>query len=130
MVPTLKLGRGDRVLLVGQREHIVSAGNFLGTETGETLNPYARIIIREAQRRGIYVEVLDAEGAYFELSFGGRSVVCRESLSELTSAIAMSRCDDKALTHRVLKKAGLMVPAQSRIKTDEDALEFLERSRL
>jgi aspartate-alanine antiporter len=36
MVPTLKLGRGDRVLLVGQREHIVSAGNFLGTETGET----------------------------------------------------------------------------------------------
>ena len=85
---------------------------FTGDDAGESLNPYARIIIREAQRRGIYVEILDAEGGYFELSFGGRTVVCRESLSELTTAIAMSRCDDKATTHRVLRQAGLRVPAQ------------------
>lgn len=100
---------------------------FIGTETGETLNPYARIIIREAQRRGIYVEVLDAEGAYFELSFGGRSIVCRESLSELTSAIAMSRCDDKATTHRVLRQAGLRVPAQVRVSDEPQAQAFLEK---
>ena len=31
----------------------------------------------------------------FELSLGGRKIVCRESLSELTTAVAMSRCDDK-----------------------------------
>jgi GNAT-family acetyltransferase (TIGR03103 family) len=99
---------------------------FIGTETGEALNPYARIIIREAQRRGIYVEVLDVEGAYFELSFGGRSIVCRESLSELTTAIAMSRCDDKATTHRVLRQAGLRVPAQLRVKDEAQAAAFLE----
>jgi GNAT-family acetyltransferase (TIGR03103 family) len=98
---------------------------FVGNEVGEELNPYARIIIREAQRRGIYGEVLDAEGGYFELSFGGRSVVCRESLSELTSAIAMSRCDDKATTHRVLRQAGLRVPNQIRVRDERQALEFL-----
>ncbi|MFM1891646.1 MAG: hypothetical protein RLZ44_723, partial [Pseudomonadota bacterium] len=99
---------------------------FIGTDTGESLNPYARIIIREAQRRGIYVEVLDVEGAYFELSFGGRSIVCRESLSELTTAVAMSRCDDKATTHRLLRQAGLRVPAQIKVKDDAQVAAFLQ----
>ena len=98
---------------------------FTGEEVGASLNPYARIIIREAQRRGIYVEILDAEGGYFELSFGGRSVVCRESLSELTTAVAMSRCDDKATTHRVLRQAGLRVPAQVKVTGQEEARAFL-----
>ena len=98
---------------------------FTGEEVGASLNPYARIIIREAQRRGIYVEILDAEGGYFELSFGGRSVVCRESLSELTTAVAMSRCDDKATTHRVLRQAGLRVPAQVKVTGHEAAKAFL-----
>ena len=98
---------------------------FTGEEVGASLNPYARIIIREAQRRGIYVEVLDSEGGYFELSFGGRSVVCRESLSELTTAVAMSRCDDKATTHRVLRQAGLRVPDQIKVTDQEEAEAFL-----
>jgi GNAT-family acetyltransferase (TIGR03103 family) len=100
---------------------------FMGSDVGEQLNPYARIIIREAQRRGIYIEILDPIGGYFELSFGGRSIVCRESLSELTSAIAMSRCDDKSTTHRVLRQAGLHVPAQIKVETEQLALEFLEQ---
>jgi GNAT-family acetyltransferase (TIGR03103 family) len=100
---------------------------FTSEDVGESLNPYARIIIREAQKRGIYVEVLDAEGGYFELSFGGRSIVCRESLSELTTAIAMSRCDNKATTHRVLRDAGLRVPAQIRVEDEPQTLAFLEK---
>ena len=100
---------------------------FTGSDVGEDLNPYARIIIREAQRRGIYIEVLDPEGGYFELSFGGRSIVCRESLTELTTAIAMSRCDDKATTHRVLRQAGLRVPTQIKVDDEHQALAFLER---
>jgi GNAT-family acetyltransferase (TIGR03103 family) len=100
---------------------------FMGSDAAEKLNPYTRIIIREAQRRGIFVEVLDPEGGYFELSFGGRSIVCRESLSELTTAIAMSRCDDKATTHRVLRQAGLRVPAQIKVEDESQALGFLEK---
>lgn len=85
---------------------------FTVSVTGEDLNPYARIIINEAHRRGIDVEILDAPYGYFRLKTGGRAVVCRESLSELTSAVAMSRCDDKRVTQRVLAGAGLKVPAQ------------------
>ncbi|HYQ72732.1 MAG TPA: N-acetylglutaminylglutamine synthetase [Gammaproteobacteria bacterium] len=102
---------------------------FTSGNVGENLNPYARIIIREAQKRGIYIEILDTEGGYFELSFGGRSIVCRESLSELTTAIAMSRCDDKATTHRLLHQAGLRVPAQIKVESEQQALAFLERHK-
>ncbi|HEX2577503.1 MAG TPA: GNAT family N-acetyltransferase, partial [Aquihabitans sp.] len=75
----------------------------------ERLNPYARIIADEALRRGIRVEVLDAEGGYLRLEHGGRSVVTRESLSEYTSAVAMSRCDDKRVTRKVVAGAGVRV---------------------
>ncbi|HET8552965.1 MAG TPA: N-acetylglutaminylglutamine synthetase [Gammaproteobacteria bacterium] len=85
---------------------------FIGPQPEERLNPYATIIVDEARRRGIAVEVIDAEGGYFALSFGGRRIVCRESLSELTTAVAMSRCDDKRVTSRLLARAGLNVPAQ------------------
>src|SRR5690606_6164813 len=39
------------------------------------LNPYARIIADEARRRGIAVEVVDAEGGFLRLTHGGRSIV-------------------------------------------------------
>jgi len=85
---------------------------FIAPQPPTELNPYAELIVTEARRRGIDVELLDAENAYFRLRFGGRSIVCRESLTELTTAIAMSRCDDKRVTRRVLAEAGLNVPAQ------------------
>src|SRR3546814_10049357 len=66
-------------------------------------NPYARIIADEALRRGIAVEVLDADAGYLALTHGGRRIVTRESLSELTSAVAMSRCDDKRITRKVVR---------------------------
>jgi len=99
---------------------------FIGSQPQERLNPYARIITREAQRRGIGVEVLDAEAGYFELALGGRTVTCRESLTELTTAIAMSRCDDKAVTHRVLAAAGLRVPDQVKVTDAQQAETFLQ----
>src|SRR5690606_39095076 len=83
---------------------------FIARPPEESLNPYAAIIVKEARRRGIGVEVTDAEGGFFSLSFGGRTVHCRESLSALTSAVAMSRCDDKRVTLRLLRAAGLSVP--------------------
>ena len=94
----------------------------------DALNPYARLIVDEARRRGVHVEVTDAEGGFFRLSYGGRSVHCRESLSELTSAVAMSICDDKAVTRRVMEKAGLSVPEQMEAVGDRAALQaFLKK---
>ncbi|GGM19928.1 GNAT family N-acetyltransferase [Micromonospora sonchi] len=76
----------------------------------DQLNPYARIVADEARRRGIRVEVTDPEWGELRLVNGGRTVLTRESLSELTSAVAMSRCDDKRVTRRILAEAGLSVP--------------------
>ena len=95
-----------------KRKNQINAAFFTASSPEEKLNPYARIITDEARRRGIGVDVVDEAHNYFRLTYGGRSVVCRESLTELTSAIAMSRCDDKRLTHRVLRGAGLKVPHQ------------------
>src|SRR5258708_13571636 len=95
-------------------------------ETVDDLNPYARIIADEAMRRGIWVEVIDAEAGEMRLSHGGRSVVTRESLSEYTSAVAMSRCDDKRLTRRIVAEAGIVV-AKGRLATfDEQDYAFLD----
>jgi GNAT-family acetyltransferase (TIGR03103 family) len=95
-----------------KRKNPINETLFTGDKTDEQLNPYARIIIREARRRGIHVEVTDAEGGFFRLSHGGRSIHCRESLSELTSAVAMSICDDKSVTRRFVSEAGVKVPEQ------------------
>ena len=90
------------------------------------LNPYARIVADEAHRRGIAVEVLDAEGGFLALSHGGRRVVTRESLSELTTAVAMSRCDDKRVTRRVFEEAGLRVPRGRTATFDDEDVRFLD----
>ncbi|MBO0865987.1 MAG: N-acetylglutaminylglutamine synthetase, partial [Mycobacterium sp.] len=95
-------------------------------ETIDDLNPYARIIADEALRRGIRVEVLDAETGEMRLTHGGRSVVTRESLSEYTSAIAMCRCDDKRLTRRLVKSAGITVPRARLATLDEGDYNFLK----
>ncbi len=75
----------------------------------DKLNPYATIIAEEALRRGVRVEVTDAEWGEMRLTLGGRSVLTRESLSEFTTAVALSRCDDKRVTRRIMRRAGVRV---------------------
>lgn len=95
-----------------KRRNAINQHLYMGPRPESRLNPYAQIITNEALRRGIGVDVLDADHGYFALHLGGRRIVCRESLCELTSAIAMSRCQDKRVTHRVLAEAGLRLPRQ------------------
>jgi len=91
----------------------------------DALNPYARIITDEARRRGIGVDIIDAEGGFFRLTFGGRSIVCRESLTSLTTAIAMSICDDKRVTRRIVKAFGVDVPSQIYVDDEKRTREFI-----
>ncbi|WP_036228460.1 N-acetylglutaminylglutamine synthetase [Marinobacterium jannaschii] len=102
---------------------------YIGAPPEEELNNGARIIVDEAARRGISVDVVDAAGGYFDLSLGSRTISCRESLTDLTSAVALSRCDDKSITLKFLRHAGLNVPEQALLKHPEDAQEFLHRHR-
>lgn len=110
-----------------KRKNPINEPLFTGPpqEEYERLNPYARIIADEARRRGIGVEILDAEWGELRLTHGGRSIVTRESLSELTSAVAVSRCDDKRMTRRVLEAAGLRVPRARLAAGDGSDAEFL-----
>jgi len=94
----------------------------------DRLNPYARIIADEAIRRGIRVDVLDADAGYLRLEHGGRTVLTRESLSEYTSAVAMSRCDDKRITRKVVAEAGVRVPVGRTATFSEDDHRFLEEA--
>lgn len=116
-----------------KRKNPINEPLFTDASPAEGLNPYAAIIVSEALRRGIHVEVTDATSGLFRLNHGGRSVRCRESLSELTSAVAMSICDDKAVTRRLVAKAGVMVPAQIAATAEGPAepelAQFLERHR-
>ena len=91
-----KLGFTRIAAVCVKRKNPINTPLFAARPAGlEDLNPYARIIAEEALRRGIRVEVADAESGELRLSVGGRTVVTQESLSEFTSAVAMSRCDDK-----------------------------------
>jgi GNAT-family acetyltransferase (TIGR03103 family) len=121
-----KLGFRRVPVLAIKRKNAINEPLFTPPpETVEDLNPYARIIADEALRRGIWVEVLDAETGEMRLSHGGRSVITRESLSEFTSAIAMCRCDDKRLTRRLVSEAGITVPRARLATFDKDDFAFL-----
>ena len=110
-----------------KRKNAINEPLFVGPDNYDCLNPYARIIVDEARRRGIGVELVDAAEGYFALTLGARSITCRESLCELTSAIAMSRCDDKHISRKVLAHAGLRVPVQQVAGDAEQDREFLAR---
>ena len=121
-----KLGFEQIPVYAIKRKNPINEKLYIGPAPEAALNPYARIIINEARRRGIVVEVIDEKEGFFELSFGGRTVACRESLSELTSAVAMSLCADKAVTRRVLKQSGLRVPSQMPAGTPDENASFLK----
>lgn len=91
----------------------------------EELNPYARIVADEAMRRGIRVEVTDPQWGELKLTHGANVIHTRESLSELTSALAMARCDDKRVTRRVLADAGLRIPRGITAGDETADTEFL-----
>ncbi|HNA50938.1 MAG TPA: N-acetylglutaminylglutamine synthetase, partial [Mycobacterium sp.] len=121
-----KLGFHRVPVLAVKRKNAINEPLFTHPpETIDDLNPYARIIADEAVRRGIHVEVIDAETGEMRLSHGGRTVITRESLSEYTSAVAMSRCDDKRLTRRIVSEAGIAVPRGRLATFDADDHAFM-----
>ncbi|MGY1631652.1 N-acetylglutaminylglutamine synthetase [Geodermatophilus sp. SYSU D01186] len=125
-----KLGFRQVPALVVKSRNAVNAPLFAPGPPGlDRLNPYARILADEALRRGIRVEVTDAASGEMRFTLGARSVLTRESLSELTTAVAMSRCDDKRVTRRIMAGAGVRVPVGVEVAGDDlgAALALLER---
>ncbi|QAY75740.1 N-acetylglutaminylglutamine synthetase [Sphingosinicella sp. BN140058] len=122
-----KLGFHRLPVFAVKRRNVINERLFAGNDPAKAMNPYARIIINEARRRGIGVEVIDADGGLFELRSGGRTIRCRESLSDLTTAVALSICDDKAMTRRIVEAAGVSVPDEIEADDQEAVRAMLER---
>ncbi len=120
-----KLGFRELQTFSVKRKNGINQTLFLGPGPDDELNPYARIIVDEARRRGIDAQIDDAEAGLFTLSQGGRRIRCRESLTDLTSAVTMTLCQDKRLTHRTLSRAGLSLPAQRLASSAEENAAFL-----
>lgn len=122
-----KLGFKRVAIFAVKRCNPINEQLFVRKPANNGFNPYAQIIVDEALRRGIEVEPLDPRRGYFRLTLGGRSVVCRESLTDQTSAIALSRCDDKELTRSIMDSAGLKTPAQQIAGNPEADEAFLKQ---
>ena len=93
----------------------------------EACNIYTTIIVDEALRRGVHVEILDPETGEMRMRHGERTVDMVQSLPGLTSAVAFRRCDDKAVTRRVLAAAGLPLPDGMLATGGPDDDAFLDR---
>jgi len=72
-----KLGFRRVPFFTVKRKNTFNETLYTASDVDDALNIYAKIIVKEARRRGIHVEVTDAEGGFFRLSYGGRSVHCR-----------------------------------------------------
>lgn len=93
----------------------------------EVLDPSSRLVILEARARGIEVELLTPDAEFYRLRHGGHTRVCRESLSQLTSAVAVACCDDKRVTSRLLASAGISVAEQVEATSAERDFAFLKK---
>jgi GNAT-family acetyltransferase (TIGR03103 family) len=121
-----KLGFQRLPVFAVKRRNVINERLFTGPDPAKHMNPYARIIINEARRRGIGVRIIDAVGGLFELTYGGRRVRCRESLTDLTTAVALSVCDDKAVTRRLVSEAGVRVPDEIEARDMDAVAAMLE----
>jgi GNAT-family acetyltransferase (TIGR03103 family) len=107
-----KLGFEQVRGFVIKHKNAINEKLFMDTDSFSGLNPYARLIVDEARRRGISVDVLDEKAGIFKLRYAGHEILCRESLTELTGGVAMTWCQDKVLTSRRLNSVGIRVPRQ------------------
>jgi D-alanine-D-alanine ligase-like ATP-grasp enzyme len=90
---------------------------------------YTTTITDEAIRRGIEVEVIDAETPIFTLKYGGKKIRCYNSLTDNVGAVTFYLTQDKYLANSFLKAHGFPVPEQILYTTFRKAAEFLERRK-
>ena len=128
-----KLGFVKIPAFVVKNKNAINEGLYIGhgisSAPQEELNPYSMIIINEARKRGIRVDIMDKDDNIYGLSHSGISITCRESLTDVTTSIAMSRCNDRRTTVRILKKANLSVPDQLLASKLANNIEFMEKHK-
>lgn len=110
-----------------KRKNPINQDLYTASQQYPGLNPYARLLVDEARKRGIRIDIVDEDFGLFTLTLGSKTISCRESLSDLTTAVAMTKCDDKRLTRKLLAKNDIRVPAQIMYNDLETAVSFMEK---
>jgi glutamate--cysteine ligase len=81
-----------------------------------------QLLVREAWRRGARVELLDGADNFIRVSASGRSVLVKQATKTgadtYVGALAM---ENKSVTKRLLREAGVRTPAGVELAPDEDA---------
>ena len=93
-----------------------------------SLGPTTQSLVSEAERRGIASLRLD-DDSLVQLGYGKYQKRIRASITSLTSHIATGTASDKALTKRLLDRAGLPVPQGVVVQSDEEAVQAAGRLR-
>jgi GNAT-family acetyltransferase (TIGR03103 family) len=100
---------------------------YISPEKKKVLTPDVEIIAKEARLRGISIDVLDLD--YYKLCFGGKTVMCKGSLTDLTNSISSSRCKNIMATNSLLKKANINVPEQIKVTSTKENQNFLKKQK-
>jgi GNAT-family acetyltransferase (TIGR03103 family) len=112
-----------------KRKNPINQDLYTSSRQYAGLNPYARLIVDEARQRGIRIDIVDEAFGLFTLTLGSKTISCRESLSDLTTAVAMTKCDDKRLTRKLLAKHNIRVPEQTLFTDLDTAVQFMEEKK-
>ena len=88
---------------------------------------YTTTITHEARRRGIGIEVIDAETPIFILKHGNRKIRCYNSLTDRVGAVSFHMALDKRVAHVFLARYGFPVPRQIKYSSLDKAVVFLEK---
>lgn len=97
-------------------------------ETYAGLELSTQLIISEAMRRGIEVEVLDPDDHFIRLSQNGKTEYIKQaSRTSADTYIAPLIMENKAVTKRILKEHQISVPSGIVVGTNEDAAINYER---
>lgn len=90
---------------------------------------YTTTITQEARRRGIGLEVIEAQTPIFILKHDGRKIRCYNSLTDRVGAVSFHLAQDKRLAHLFLERYGFPVPRQIKYEQPAAALAFLEKHK-
>jgi len=110
-----------------KRKNPINQNLYSASNPEKELNPYTKIIVDEARKRGILIDIIDKNFGLFNLTFGSRTIACHESLSEMTTAVAMTKCDDKRLTRKLVKNKNINVPRQKRSTSSQEDQGFMNQ---
>lgn len=106
---------------------VAEALAMLRREAGRlTFGPSTQALVREARRRRIPVERLD-DHSFVQLGTGRWQQRLRAALTSRTAHLAVTAASDKALTKRLLARAGVPVPGGVVVHDAEAAVAFARR---